>query len=196
MYYPKNKIKTDLYTNGGHLVYKESKKNYIGFYWEVEQNIFYSGRKPQDGLNLELELSSIKPVYDVNVSVVNENPLVIKYNNMIERKTKYHIMPKPYYIDISLINGEVNRRNKKDISQITSTAALCAQAVPFFVSDESGYNENGEKMYYDQDSIRDQARLALANYGSIDGLNASQKLAVEGAVTNRLTLIQGPPGTG
>jgi len=99
-------------------------------------------------------------------------------------------------IDLSLINGDVNRHQRRDCSKLTSTAELCAQAVPFFVSDESGYDENGDKMYYDQESIRDQARLALSKYGSFEGLNASQRLAVEGAVTNRLTLIQGPPGTG
>ena len=48
----------------------------------------------------------------------------------------------------------------------------------------------------EDDSIRDAARLALENYGAFEGLNSSQRLAVEGAATNRLTLVQGPPGTG
>lgn len=48
----------------------------------------------------------------------------------------------------------------------------------------------------DEDGFRMASRLALEKYGALDGLNASQRLAVEGAVTNRLTLVQGPPGTG
>ena len=98
-------------------------------------------------------------------------------------------------IDRGLINGDVNAKHGGSgrFGQ-TSTATLCAQAVPFYTSDESGYNEHGEQNYYDQDSIRDQARLALNKYGSFEGLNASQRLAVEGAATNRLTLVQGPPG--
>jgi len=74
--------------------------------------------------------------------------------------------------------------------EMTSTAALCAQAVPWNVSDEK---EDGS---VDEDGIRDSAALALDKYGALEGLNASQKLAVQGASCNRLTLVQGPPGTG
>jgi AAA domain len=71
---------------------------------------------------------------------------------------------------------------------LTTTAALCAAAVPWNVEDESAN--------MDQDSIRATSRLALEQYGALEGLNESQQLAVEGATTNRLTLVQGPPGTG
>ena len=71
---------------------------------------------------------------------------------------------------------------------LTSTAALCAEAIPWNVEDE--------KEDFDQDSTRQAARLALEKYGAFEGLNASQRLAVEGATTHRLTLVQGPPGTG
>jgi hypothetical protein len=72
--------------------------------------------------------------------------------------------------------------------ELTSTAALCAQAVPWNYEDES---EDA-----DEDGTRMASKLALDKYGALQGLNASQRLAVEGAVTNRLTLVQGPPGTG
>jgi len=65
--------------------------------------------------------------------------------------------------------------------ELTSTAALCAQAIPWSVEDE---NE------MDEDAVRSWARLALDKYGYLEGLNASQRLAVEGAITNRLTLVQ------
>jgi hypothetical protein len=72
--------------------------------------------------------------------------------------------------------------------EMTSTAALCSRPVPWNVG------EDDEDV--DPDSIRDASRLALEKYGALEGLNASQRLAVEGAATNRLTLVQGPPGTG
>jgi len=43
----------------------------------------------------------------------------------------------------------------------------------------------------DPEAIRAEARLALEKYGSMEGLNASQQMAVEGATSNRLTLVQG-----
>jgi hypothetical protein len=67
--------------------------------------------------------------------------------------------------------------------QLTSTAALCAEAIPWSVEDEGDT--------FDQDASRAAARLALDKYDVLEGLNASQQLAVEGAMTNRLTLIQG-----
>jgi hypothetical protein len=73
--------------------------------------------------------------------------------------------------------------------ELTSTAALCAQAATWNYEDESDDPS-------DQEAFRSASRLALEKYGALEGLNASQRLAVEGAVTNRLTLVQGPPGTG
>jgi hypothetical protein len=73
--------------------------------------------------------------------------------------------------------------------ELASTAALCAQAVPWSHEDET-------EDLREEDSFRMTSRLALDKYGALEGLNGSQRLAVEGAVSNRLTLVQGPPGTG
>lgn len=83
---------------------------------------------------------------------------------------------------------------------LNSTAALCNKPVPWNSMDDhrrsNEYEMNELTIREDEDSIRDTIRLALDKYGAFDGLNASQRLAVEGAATNRLTLVQGPPGTG
>ena len=85
-----------------------------------------------------------------------------------------------------VLNNESGGFFKGDL---TSTAALCAQAVPWNHEDES--EDPGEA-----DAFRMASRLALDKFAALEGLNASQRLAVEGAVSNRLTLVQGPPGTG
>jgi hypothetical protein len=72
--------------------------------------------------------------------------------------------------------------------EMTSTAAICSETIPWSVEEEGDT--------FDPESQRYASRLALEKYGALEGLNASQKLAVEGATTNRLTLVQGPPGTG
>lgn len=86
-------------------------------------------------------------------------------------------------------NIDFLRLDRRRTGEMTSTAALCAQAVPW---EEDATDENP----MDEDAIRDAAALTLEKYDSLEGLNASQRLAVQGAATNRLTLVQGPPGTG
>ena len=93
-----------------------------------------------------------------------------------------------------LTSGNVGRENSS--GELTSTAALCADAVPFRSADEKQNDDEDDNKGDNADAIRAKARLALEKYGAFEGLNGSQRFAVEGAATNRLTLIQGPPGTG
>lgn len=77
--------------------------------------------------------------------------------------------------------------------ELTSTAALCNEGISWTYKDDKQVDYDDDE---NQDSIRMTARLMLEKYNALEGLNESQQLAVEGAVTNRLTLVQGPPGTG
>jgi hypothetical protein len=89
-------------------------------------------------------------------------------------------------------NNNNNSTNHANPGELTSTAALCSQAVPW----SSNEDNEEDKDNMDEDRLRGASRLALEKYGALEGLNESQRLAVEGAATNRLTLVQGPPGTG
>jgi hypothetical protein len=90
-------------------------------------------------------------------------------------------------------NGDFQQlRNANGEVTMTSTASLCSKAIAWSVSDDG--EEEPDDGDLDEDGIRDASRLALEKYGAIEGLNASQRLAVEGAAANRLTLVQGPPG--
>lgn len=75
---------------------------------------------------------------------------------------------------------------------LTSTAAICSQAIPWNISDDS-FRED-YSLDHMQDALREESLLALDKYGALEGLNGSQSLAVKGAASNRLTLVQGPPG--
>ena len=47
-YFPKSKIKTNLYTNGGEYIYAKSRANYVGSYYETSNGKKYTGKNPQD----------------------------------------------------------------------------------------------------------------------------------------------------
>lgn len=54
MYYPKSQIKTNLYTNGGEYILSTTKESYIGYYFEISSGQKYTGKTPQDGINILL----------------------------------------------------------------------------------------------------------------------------------------------
>jgi len=59
-YYPKNKIKSNLYTQGGEFIYASNKESYVGDYHELSTGRFFTGKTP-NSLNIK-EL--IKPSND------------------------------------------------------------------------------------------------------------------------------------
>lgn len=55
MYIPKNRIQTDLYTNGGEYVYASTQNFYKGFYWKTFDGKIYTGKSPSNKPNQLLE---------------------------------------------------------------------------------------------------------------------------------------------
>jgi len=53
-YYPKSQIKTNLYTNGGELVYAQNQTNYTGFYFKISTGHLYTGKNPSNEKNFRL----------------------------------------------------------------------------------------------------------------------------------------------
>jgi len=54
MYFPESQIITNLYTNGGELVYLLSKQDYKGYYFKTLSGKYYTGKNQNDGPNVEL----------------------------------------------------------------------------------------------------------------------------------------------
>ena len=80
MYYPKSQIQTDLYTNGGELVYLFSNtlENYIGYYYTTSDGKIFTGRNPNDKPNQQLE----------RISVEN--------NNTLQEENSYYLLDLGY----------------------------------------------------------------------------------------------------
>jgi len=85
------------------------------------------------------------------------------------------------------VNGNYNISSSDPYNK-NSTAAICCEAVPLWMDEEREVET--------EETSRDQGRILLEKHNVLEGLNASQRLAIEGASSNRLTLVQGPPGTG
>lgn len=82
MYLPKNKIITNLYTNGGEFVNKTTKSSYQGFYHKLYNGKVYTGKTPTDGPVVELEKMLSNPNKQPNISQVALTP----DNNIINNK--------------------------------------------------------------------------------------------------------------
>jgi len=61
MYYPKSQIKTNLYTSGKEYSLTTTKEEYIGYYYEISTGQQFTGKNPQDGPNISLQLSDSYP---------------------------------------------------------------------------------------------------------------------------------------
>jgi len=83
-YYPKSQIKTNLYTYGTYgndLVIKQTQDPYSGYYYATSDGRYFTGKTPQDGPNIELEISKLK----IDVS---SNPIPDPYNSFSTRDPK------------------------------------------------------------------------------------------------------------
>lgn len=76
MYYPKSKILTNLYTNGGEYALKINKTPYIGFYHKLYDGKIFTGKNSDD--------SYIEELIEQNYSV-EEGGGYIDYKGVIER---------------------------------------------------------------------------------------------------------------
>ena len=110
MYYPKNKIKTGLYTNGKEFTVNETNQNYVGKYWSTSDGKFFTGLGPSDKPYYELQKSkdtvedsksneSLPTTQNIIFSEdidynVNE---VFSYINIIKKVNENIILPISYY---------------------------------------------------------------------------------------------------
>jgi hypothetical protein len=58
MYFPQSQIKTNLYTNGEEYILSTTGEAYIGYYFATSTGKKYTGKTPQDGINILLILPS------------------------------------------------------------------------------------------------------------------------------------------
>lgn len=95
MYYPKSQIQTDLYTKGEQLQLVSSKEEYIGYYWKTSKNEYFTGRNPQDGSPLKLELIPVALPSTLSTITIEQNNKV--YNTLKNIDTSKTLLVPLYY---------------------------------------------------------------------------------------------------
>jgi len=108
MYYPSSQIKTNLYTNGGELVFKTNNEDYIGFYWKTSDSKFFTGKTPQDK-NIQ-ELITISSISNQEISnqtseafevkpqpnLISNTDLSLRYNKLNNKLIENKIIPNSF----------------------------------------------------------------------------------------------------
>lgn len=85
-YFPKSQIETNLYTNGGEYLLSTTQEAYIGYYYKTSLGQRYTGKTPQDGPNILLQIIN-KSLDQPDIADGGPSPL---YNEII-------------YTDVSLV---------------------------------------------------------------------------------------------
>ena len=101
-YYPKSQIKTNLYTNGGELVYKKNSEPYSGYYWINSSGKYFTGKTPQDTPYNEL----IKPFSNDAPSVPSSTTI----NNVVQKSSTLALSYGDPYV-----GDDPNLYNERDI---------------------------------------------------------------------------------
>jgi hypothetical protein len=80
MYFPKSQIKSNLYTNGGEYILSTTQQDYTGYYYETSSGQRYTGKTPQDGVNIPLlstnstlkNVPPTNPLEDFPIELIDE----------------------------------------------------------------------------------------------------------------------------
>lgn len=72
MYFPKSQVKTNLYTNGGEFIIQNTSSPYTGYYYEISNGQYFSGRNPNESPTYEL-IKAISSTIPLNTSEDTSN---------------------------------------------------------------------------------------------------------------------------
>jgi hypothetical protein len=98
-YYPSSQIKPNLYTNGDEYVLSTTQELYIGYYYELSNGKKFTGKTPQDGVNIQLT-----PYLQIsNKLIENTNGKVIEPFNILTPDTDNPSLIDP--LNKKILNG-------------------------------------------------------------------------------------------
>jgi hypothetical protein len=84
MYIPKNRLITNLQTNQGEFVYKDTLISYNGYYWKSYDGKYFTGKTPND-------LPSVEIILQANINIPTNTPIITIapfYNNILNNNSE------------------------------------------------------------------------------------------------------------
>ena len=93
MYLPKNKIKPNLYTNGGEFINSQNNLPYVGYYWQDFRGLFFAGKTPNYENSPQLIKIDTPTLSETDSFVIIDNT----YNKLTNIGTDIKSPIKTYY---------------------------------------------------------------------------------------------------
>jgi len=98
MYYPLSQITSNLYTNGGEYIIKDTNLSYSGPYWKTSSGKIYTGKTPQDTPTQELIPFNIEGGGTNNINSIDSyynqyDDIVVDYLNIVLPSTSPPLPP-------------------------------------------------------------------------------------------------------
>ena len=84
MYYPLSQITSNLHTNGGEFVIKNTNTPYVGYYWKTSKGQYFTGKTPQDTPTEELISYSPEATTIPGINVNNSSKTAVSFYNSNE----------------------------------------------------------------------------------------------------------------
>lgn len=109
MYIPKNKISTNLYTQGRELVLKSTGRYYKGFYYKTFEGKFFTGKTPND--KPTQELLKVAPADEDESTIFPQTQIALS-----DEPTPFDTLDSPIYSEETIINySKLKNTNLNDI---------------------------------------------------------------------------------
>jgi len=110
MYYPKNKIQTNLYTSGDKFSIIDNNTSYVGYYWKTFEGKFYTGKNPNDKPTRELIFIENR---DDNENILFPTTEIAIVDGPLELTDDYSTTMLSEYIQLK--NIDVSKNTKKQL---------------------------------------------------------------------------------
>jgi hypothetical protein len=172
-YIPKNRIITNLYTDGSEFVYVDSSKPYQGFYHKLYTNRFYTGKNQYDTPIKEIKKASLPSIIDAYTDVflpTLDNKITTIFNTPNFFSSQYSFSTSS--INYASLTGELEKPPLRELP--LSTVIL---------PNDSDYNKGGIIRYFARKNVNNSyieiSKTTFDNFSKESAKTKNLKYAID-----------------